>query len=209
MGEAVLGTAYSTGGQYNINYVQAAPMTGFRSAALSFIHRTFGEAHPHFGEFEAKTKNHFRSEAEDGVAILKAVRGEIAGGWLFTMKGLITSEVFADFLSMAEHLLESGYKDPAAVMAGSVLEEHIRQLSSKHGVDVEDDRDGKLVPRKTDRLNAELTKADVYSKLDQKLVTAWLEIRNQAAHGKYDAYSAEQVRQMMAGILEFLARVSL
>jgi hypothetical protein len=31
------------------------------------------------------------------------------------LKGLITAEVFADFIEMAEHLLETGYKDPAAV----------------------------------------------------------------------------------------------
>ena len=110
---------------------------------------------------------------------------------------------------MAEHLLESGYKDPAAVMAGSVLEEHVRQLCSKNGIEIEDDREGKLVPRKADRMNADLAKADVYTKLDQKLVTAWLDLRNHAAHGKYEIYSAEQVRQMITGVLEFMARVSL
>jgi len=208
MGNAVLSTAYSTGGQYNIDYVESARMAGFRSAVLSFIHRTFGQDHPHFKEFSTKAGRDFRSNAEQGVAILQAIRDEIAGGWLSTIKGLVAAELFADFLSMAEHLLETGYKDPAAVMAGSVLEEHIRQLCSKNQVDTEDERDGKHVPRKADRMNTELAKADVYTKLDQKQVTAWLDLRNHAAHGKYDIYSAEQVRQMIAGILEFMVRVA-
>ena len=191
MGNAVLSTAYSTGGQYNINYVKSAPMAGFRSAVLSFIHRTFGEDHPHFKQFSVKAGKDFRNDAEEGIAILQAIRDEIAAGWLSTIKGLVAAELFADFLSMAEHLLESGYKDPAAVMAGSVLEEHIRQLCAKNHVDTEDERDGRQVPRKADRLNADLAKADVYTKLDQKQITAWLDLRNHAAHGKYDVYSAD------------------
>jgi hypothetical protein len=59
-----------------------------------------------------------------GIGILTAARNEIAGGWLFTTKGLVSAELFSDFLDMASHLLAEKYKDPAAVMAGSVLEEH-------------------------------------------------------------------------------------
>lgn len=209
MGKAVLGTAYSTGGQYNVNHVKSAPMAGFRSAVLSFLERCFSKDHPHYQEFKEQAAGEYRSNAEGGLAILQAVRDEIAGEWLFTIKSLVAAELFADFISMAEHLLDAGYKDPAAVMAGSVLEEHLRQLSLKNSLPVEDDRDGDLVPRKADRLNAELAKANVYSKLDQKLVTAWLDLRNNAAHGKYETYASEQVRQMIQGVIEFMARKAL
>jgi len=110
---------------------------------------------------------------------------------------------------MAEHLLSNGYKDPAAVMVGSVLEEHLRQLCLKNDLDVETEVDGKLKPKKVDRLNSELAKNEVYGKLDQKSVTAWLDLRNKAAHGKYDEYTAEQVKNMVLGVTEFLARVSI
>lgn len=207
MGENVIGTAYGTGGQYNVNYVQNAPMKGFRAAALSFIDRTYGRAHPHYEQFEKCTAHHNKSDAEAGVAILEAIAEEIAGGWLLTVKSLVSAEVFADFLEMADHLLESGYKDPAAVMGGSVLEEHLRQLCQKHSVPVEEEKEGRPIHRKADRLNADLAKANAYTKLDQKLVTAWLDLRNHAAHGKYDLYSADQVTQMLAGVAEFMARV--
>lgn len=209
MGKGVLGTTYSTGGHYNVNYVKAAPMAGFRSAVLSFLERCFGKDHPYYHEFKEQAAGEYLSNAENGLAILQAVRNEIAGGWLFTIKNLVAAELFADFISMAEHLLDSGYKDPAAVVAGSVLEEHLRQLSSKNSLPIEDDRDGDIVPRKADRLNAELAKANVYSKLDQKLVTAWLDLRNNAAHGKYEAYASEQVDQMIQGVVEFMARKAL
>ena len=207
MGKAVLATAYSTGGKYNVNYVQDAPMTGFRSAALSFIDRTYGSGHPHQEQFQKSCRGHYRSNAEAAIAILEAIAEEIAGGWLSSIKSLISAELFADFLEMSKHLLESGYKDPAAVMTGSVLEEHLRQLCNKHSVQFEDEKDGKQIARKADRLNAELAKINAYSKLDQKLVTAWLDLRNNAAHGKYEAFPAEQVTQMLAGVTEFMARV--
>lgn len=208
LGKQVLATKYSTGGQFNVVSVKSGPMAGFRSASLSFIDRVYGSAHPHFNEFTKGTEKSRAGDAERGVAILEAIRSEIAGGWLFTVKGLITAELFSDFLEMADHLQESGYKDPAAVMIGSVLEEHLRQLCVKHTIETAEEKDGKLVPKKADRLNADLAKASVYTKLDQKQITAWLDLRNNAAHGKYDEYTGDQVSQFLSGVSGFMARVT-
>ena len=183
-------------------------MTGFRSAALSFVERVYGASSPHFQQFSDKAGHYSRSSCEAGISILRAIRAELAGGWVFTLKGLVTAEVFADFLAMAEHLLESGYKDPAAVMIGSVLEGHLRQLSNKTGLPLEEAKDGKVIPLKAERLNAELARAAVYTKLDQKMVTAWLDLRNRAAHGDYGTYTQEQVQHMLLGATEFMARVA-
>lgn len=208
LGQTVLATKWATGGRYRTEHVKSAPMAGFRSAALSFISRVYGDSHPHFTEFTKQTVHTFTGDAERGIAILEAIRSEITGGWLFTVKGLVAAELFSDFLEMAEHLLESGYKDPAAVVIGSVLEEHLRQLCVKHIIETEEEKDGKQVSRKTDRLNSDLTKASVYTKLDQKQITAWLDLRNNAAHGKYDAYTREQVAQFLSGVVGFMARVA-
>ena len=37
-----------------------------------------------------------------------------------TTKGLVTAEVFADYLEMAEHPLDERYRDPAAVVGRSI-----------------------------------------------------------------------------------------
>jgi hypothetical protein len=47
----------------------------------------------------------------------------------------------------------------------------------------------------------------VYNLLDQKQVTAWLDFRNKAAHGEYKAYTAEQVKLMNQGVVNFITRV--
>ena len=124
------------------------------------------------------------------------------------LKGLISAEIFSDFIEMAQHLLSQNYKDPAAVIAGSVLEEHLRQLAISNGVEIEVETDGVLRPKKADRLNSDLAKAEVYSKLDQKAVTMWLDLRNKAAHGHFQEYTKDQVSNMIQSVIEFMVRVS-
>ena len=178
----------------------------FRSAGLSFLDNTFGSSHPYFREFDRKTTDAYRSAAEGGRGILLAARGEVIGGWAVTARGIVSAEIFSDFMEMARHLLDEKYKDPAAVMAGSVLEEHLRQFAIKHGVATDlVDAKGRTVPKKADLLNAELVKAGAYNVLNQKLVTGWLDLRNKAAHGRYAEYTADNVKLMIQGILQFMA----
>ena len=209
-GAAVLQTRRFTGPDaYKSEHVQQAELAAFRSTGLSFLQRVYDTKHPHFLEFQQQVRVTKPSDTECGIAILKAVRSEIAGGWLFTVKGLVAAEVFADFLEMAEHLLDQSYKDPAAVMAGSVLEEHLRQLCAKHAIPLTERRGDDDVAKKAERLNADLAGADVYNKLEQKQITAWLDLRNKAAHGDYDSYTDDQVREFLAGLISFTNRVPL
>ena len=135
--------------------------------------------------------------------VLRSLRTAHEVGLLATIGELIHADVFEDFLEMAEHLLSEGYKDPAAVVIGSALEEHLRQLCLKTGTDVA--TAGK--PKKADQINADLAARSAYSKLDQKSITAWLDLRNKAAHGKYNEYSADQVGFLLQGVREFMARI--
>ena len=134
--------------------------------------------------------------------ILEALRADYAAGYLQTVEELIHADVFADFLDMAKELLAKKYKDPAAVIAGSTLEEHLRKLAAATGLKT--DAGGK--PKKADTLNADLRKAGAYNALEQKSVTAWLGIRNSAAHGKYDEYDHAQVEGLIRDVRDFMVR---
>lgn len=186
--------------------IDSGPFSGFRSSTLSFLRATFGTTHPYYVEFDETTERYGYYELVAGIAILDSAKAEIQNGWFLTYKGLVSSEIFSDFLEMASHLLDQHYKDPAAVMIGSVLEEHLRQLCTKYGIEVAIDKDGDLIAKKADRLNSDLASKEIYNKLDQKNITAWLDLRNKAAHGKYGEYTIEQVRIMCNGVSEFLAR---
>lgn len=107
---------------------------------------------------------------------------------------------------MADHLLDEGYKDAAAVIAGGTLEAHLRQLCVKTGIPTEVKTASGLQPKKADQMNSDLTRTGTLSKLDQKNATAWLDLRNKAAHGRYTDYTNEQVALFTAGLRDFLTR---
>ena len=137
------------------------------------------------------------------VGLLSALREACERDLLTQFSELVHAELFSDFMEMAEYLLAEGYKDPAAVVVGSVLEEHLRQLCVKNKIAV--DLAGK--PKKADQLNADLASQTVYTKLDQKSVTGWLDLRNKAAHGKYGEYTKEQVSILLNSVQNFMVRV--
>jgi len=132
--------------------------------------------------------------------VLKALRDDYASGRLLSIQERIHSDVFSDFLETAEYLIgDEGLKDPAAVLAGGVLEQHLRKLCDKNGI--------AIPPKpKLDTMNADLAKQGVYGKNDQKQVTAWAAIRNDAAHAQYSNYTAEQVKLMIAWVRDFIGR---
>ncbi|WP_300978710.1 hypothetical protein [Flavobacterium sp.] len=187
-------------------YVKVEEYIELRSACLSFIKSTFGDSHPFYKEFNSQINSATPHYVQQARGILKAIKQEIDGGWIFSVKGIVSAEIFSDFMEMAEHLLSEGYKDATAVMIGSVLEEHLRQLCKKNSIDVEISKGEKLIPKRADSLNNELCSAGIYNMLDQKTVTSWLDLRNKAAHGKYTEYSKEQVDLMYQGVNNFISR---
>lgn len=139
--------------------------------------------------------------------IVSGLEVSIRNDFLENMAELIHGEVFTNFLDMAEHLLEEGYKDASAVMIGTTLETHIKNLAIKNQVDItkKDQRD-KIFPKKVNALNADLKAKGVYSQLDHKSITAWMELRNNAAHGNYGEYTRSNVEIMLQGVKDFIRR---
>ena len=131
---------------------------------------------------------------------VKAVFDDFQRGLLKNIKSLLRAEIFGDFLEMAEYLLNEGYKDPAAVLIGAVLENSLKKLAIQNGLSIKK-AGGAL--KTIEPLNQELYKDEVYNKLVQKQVTSWGELRNNAAHGDYDKYDAEQVRMMLLFVQKF------
>ena len=80
---------------------------------------------------------HYQVALQIGVA--KALLSDIENDYLTSFEETIRGDLFADYVEMAAHLVENEYKDPAAVLAGSTLEVHLRQLCEKHGVAAESD----------------------------------------------------------------------
>lgn len=191
-------------------YVMDEDLIPYRARGLSVLEQTFGVSHSYYKGFEENTRGtRDTKESAGAVRILEAAMRDLKEGWLIKVRHLVSAEVFADLMEMAEYFLSEGYKDAAAVMIGGVLEEHLRQLCRAKGIDIESSKpDGTTAPKKADRMNADLVKADAYLQLDGKQVTAWLALRNHAAHAEHDKYDANQIQMMYEGVRNFLVRIT-
>lgn len=133
--------------------------------------------------------------------VLKALKEDVNAGWLKTVEELVHADTFSGFLEQARELNGKVYKDAAAVIAGTVLESHLRLLCDKNSIPT-------TLPagrhKTADSMNSELVKGGVYNQLQQKQVTAWLGIRNAAAHGNYGEYTGTDVVSLISGIEQFI-----
>jgi hypothetical protein len=169
----------------------------WQTQTLSFLRNTLGADHIYTTTFAEDVDQGFTSSVKQGQGILRAVREDVSSGYLRTIQALVASEVFAGFMEMAEHLLDAGYKDPAASLVGAVLEDGLRRIASANGVTVKSKDDlGSLAAR--------IATAGVYNRLVQKKLAVWTDIRNNADHGKFNEYTSDDVKAMIAGITDFL-----
>lgn len=118
---------------------------------------------------------------------------------LFSVKRLVEAELLDDFLDQAEHLLEAGYYQPAAVVAGCVLEDGLHKLCQANAVVMPDHP-------KLDWMNSELVKKGTYTKLVQKRITSIADLRNNAAHGRWTEFDKSDVEAMLRDIRDFMTK---
>ena len=128
-------------------------------------------------------------------AIFLATKEDFEGGYLVSYRSLIQADVFTSELEQAEELLKSGYATAAAVIAGVVLETTLRDLCSAHDLE-----HGSL-----NKMNDDLAKVGAYNASQKKRITALAAIRNSAAHGKPEEFSAADVKGMIDDVERFLA----
>jgi hypothetical protein len=185
-GDRVKQTKYSRSGG-RVTYIGDAGVDSelahqWGTSCLNLLSRVFGPDSVHYKNFETQFPK-FRdySPVSRALGILKAAKEDYEQGYLFDIRILIEAEVFDEFLEQAGHLLDSGYFQPAAVVAGSVLEDGLRKLCARRGVPIS-------ANPKVDTMNANLAKQGVYDKLTQKRITMLADIRNKAAHGKWDKF---------------------
>lgn len=131
---------------------------------------------------------------------VEGVYSDYKKGLINSIRNFLRAEIFNDFLEMGEYLLEEGYKDAAAVIIGSILEDALRKLAVQNKISIKKSS-GQL--KTMEPLNQELGKIKFYDKFIQKQVTSWADLRNNAAHGHYSKYDNDQVHMMLLFVQKF------
>lgn len=130
------------------------------------------------------------------IGVLSGALDDLEEGFLINQEFLIADEVFDSILGEAKQLARTGYKDCAAVLARTVLENSLKRLARSEKIS-EDLR--------ASVINDELRKKGKYSQSQWRYVQAWLDIGNAAAHGKFNEYNSEDVSNLIGGLEKFLA----
>ncbi|MFM9952185.1 MAG: hypothetical protein ACKV1O_29915 [Saprospiraceae bacterium] len=176
-------------------------------SSLALVKDVVGKESPYFMGIDSLDRGWPTDQMGSLCRLLEQFRNYVDRGWAGGLHSLISAEIFGNFLEMAEYLLSEGYKDPSAVIIGSTLESHLRDLCNNNEIPITKvDNSGKSQPIKANQMNIELTKSGVYSSLENKSVLAWLDLRNKAAHGQYSEYGKDQVITMLTGVRDFIIR---
>lgn len=151
---------------------------------------------------EAETiDGHPSYTAVELTSIVQALQEDFESGAMQSVVELVHAAVFEDFLGLASELADKGYHAPAAVVAGAVLEEHIRKLAEKHAIEETDDR-GR--PKSVDALSVALVKKAAISEPRRKIIAGWYGQRTEAAHGHFENVIDAEVGRMIEGVRDFV-----
>ena len=174
--------------------------TRWQVNSMHILGKAFGQDSDHYRTFQSFAAHFPKTQAAvQALGVLIAAKDDYQREMLFDTRTLIEAEVFNDFLEQAEYLLKAHFYQPAAVVAGAVLEDGLRKLCARHNVTVSP-------TAKVETMNAELTRARVYNGLVQKQVTMFADLRNKAAHGLWDQFTEADVTTMLPQVRAFMTQ---
>ncbi len=143
------------------------------------------------------------------IGFLRGIKADFECGLLDDLAAQIGAELSCDLLGQAERLLETGTTGQndhvaAAVIAGAVLEQNLRQLCQRASPSIPL-LTPKGDPKTLNPLIEDLKRSGSFTELKAKQLRAWADVRNKAAHGEFADFTRSDVEQMTKGIANFLA----
>lgn len=128
---------------------------------------------------------------------VSAAIDDVRDGWETDYMAAARGHVEGDLLGLAEELLTTTNPSPmaAAMVAGAVLENHLRALCAKHGITPKE--------RGISAANDPL-KGPAYSKTQWREVQVWGDLRNAADHHDVEEFHADKVPAMVDGVRRFV-----
>jgi hypothetical protein len=132
---------------------------------------------------------------EQQLAILKSVQARFESS-LFDIRQLVQADLFDSELDAAKELAKNKFSRPAGALAGVVLERHLAQVCGNHAIKI-----AKKSPAISD-FNDALKGADVIDIPTWRFIQHLADIRNQCDHDKKSEPTAEQVDDLIAGVVK-------
>ena len=190
----------------NIDY-----MSGFQRIQLGFTNllRFMSVDAESFGEMIQDVQSAEPKDIGRIHGMIAALQDDYNQGMLRNITEKIETNVVADFLTQAERLLKNDKRGihtygPAAVLAGAVLEDGLRRICDRQSPPISTNKRGGH-PKAMSILIDDLKKSNVFNELKAKQLRAWTDIRNAAAHGRFNEFERTDVAHLIPGVESFLA----
>lgn len=182
------------------SHVNIRIFTSWGMSVLNLLKRVFGETsiqYEHFLEaYETGREDDYWS-AQVCIGIFQSAKNDFDNGYMFNVRTLIKAELGDEILEQSKGLLHGNYKDIACVLAGVALELALKDLCIRNKLSIND-------KSKAEQLNIELRKAEIYNESMRKQITAWIALRNYAAHGEWNEYNQADVKSLIDGVERFM-----
>jgi hypothetical protein len=176
-----------------------SPVTFFRLLSSTRVLLAYLVADKHDELLTEYLKIKTNPETIQGV--LESARREFEFGLLNHPRILATADSMENLLEQAEYLLEQDYKDAACVIIGGTLESTLKSMLTNKYPLIE------FLPNKgQSHLNQKLyTEAQAYDKATWRLIDSYGDLRNYSAHGQYEKYNKQQVKEFLDFTRRFIS----
>jgi hypothetical protein len=154
-------------------------LRAFVTSAAALAANVAGRDSEYYGQIAKPERNDYLNGnsriINSALGALVALRDHVRDGWLASLEARIRAAVHDDLLVQAEELLTANYHIAAIVLAGGVLENHLRQLAVARN----------LLPAGNGSLSRynEALRERVYDQPTWRRIQQIGDLRNQAAHG--------------------------
>ena len=130
------------------------------------------------------------------LGLLKGAEDEWDNGSLGKIEYMFAGLTFDNFLDHASMYHKGNKKMEAAILASAILEDTIKKIGQKNGIDT----NGKTLEPLID----ELVKANVFTPVKAKHIKAYVGVRNCALHAEWDKFDISDVGKLIAGTKELI-----
>lgn len=161
-----------------------------RTECIALINFIYGSEHAQASEFRRTIRRETLHDLQADEGILRGTIEAVRHGLLNDIRTEILLDIQADFLSAAQTALESGAKDVAASLSAVVLEDSVKRLAAKHGLD-------DLINKEFSVVVIGLFGAGVITKTTKGSLLAHRDLRNSALHAQWHEVSPEAVQALL------------
>lgn len=166
---------------------------------VSLVTHIYGNGHPHTQRVIYAFNQASLKALEQMEGILEGTKSNLIKGLLVQLKSRVILDIKSDFLEVARELLDDGLKDPAAVLACTVLEDSLKRLAMMRGI-------GSAQGKEMSVVSSALFKQGVIEKSTNRAILSFKDLRNAAFHAQWEHVSEETVRMLLTFLPTFIEK---